>query len=352
MLKMKLSTVLLSSAALLVAGAAYAADLPAKKAAPAAAPTGCPAFGAGFFQIPGGDTCIKISGMVRYKGKALTSGVSRGAATITNDYAYDVNVETRQNTDMGTLTAYAGGFTGGNDPLFYINFAGFTAGLYDGLWDNSIGGINSGFYGPYDTGLMYQASVGSVTMSIAETAPVTNYGNTTVLPSRPDVQAQIKAILGSSKIEGTLVNHEADGSSSGTGQGYAAKARVDIGLDPATIKLYAAYASGATAYLTNSATTGITDASSDSSSLATGSNVGAGLAFAVSKVGTLYGWVNQTNISDASSNSYKATNVGVYYQHTVVPGLIVRPEFYQAQETKNSAATTTQGVYLRIQRDF
>jgi len=45
---MKLSTLLLSSAALVVAGSSYAADLPAKKGAPAKAATGCPAFGVAF----------------------------------------------------------------------------------------------------------------------------------------------------------------------------------------------------------------------------------------------------------------------------------------------------------------
>ena len=63
---MKITSLLLSSAAVLVAGSAFAADLPAKKAAPAAAVVACPAFGAGFFQLPGSDTCIQLSGFVRY----------------------------------------------------------------------------------------------------------------------------------------------------------------------------------------------------------------------------------------------------------------------------------------------
>ena len=63
---MKITSLLLSSAAVLVAGSAFAADLPAKKAAPAAAVVACPAFGAGFFQLPGSDTCIQFSGYVRY----------------------------------------------------------------------------------------------------------------------------------------------------------------------------------------------------------------------------------------------------------------------------------------------
>ena len=64
---MKLAkSLLLGTAATLVATAgAYAADLPSKKAAPVNYVKVCDAYGAGFFYIPGTDTCIKIGGRVR-----------------------------------------------------------------------------------------------------------------------------------------------------------------------------------------------------------------------------------------------------------------------------------------------
>ena len=59
-------SLLLGSAAALVAGAgAQAADLPARKAAPVEYVKVCDAYGAGFFYIPGTDTCIKVGGRVR-----------------------------------------------------------------------------------------------------------------------------------------------------------------------------------------------------------------------------------------------------------------------------------------------
>src|SRR5215217_6380479 len=59
-------SLLLGSAAALVAGAgAQAADLPARKAAPVEYVRVCDAYGAGFFFIPGTDTCIKVGGRVR-----------------------------------------------------------------------------------------------------------------------------------------------------------------------------------------------------------------------------------------------------------------------------------------------
>jgi len=59
-------SLLLGSAATLVAVAgAQAADLPSKKAAPATYVKVCDAYGAGFFFIPGTDTCVKVGGYVR-----------------------------------------------------------------------------------------------------------------------------------------------------------------------------------------------------------------------------------------------------------------------------------------------
>jgi len=59
-------SLLLGSAATLVAVAgAQAADLPSKKAAPATYVKVCDAYGAGFFNIPGTDTCLKVGGYVR-----------------------------------------------------------------------------------------------------------------------------------------------------------------------------------------------------------------------------------------------------------------------------------------------
>jgi hypothetical protein len=60
-------SLLLGSAAGIVAIAgASAADLPSKKAAPVNYVKICDAYGAGFFTIPGTDTCVKLGGRVRY----------------------------------------------------------------------------------------------------------------------------------------------------------------------------------------------------------------------------------------------------------------------------------------------
>ena len=54
-----------TGAALVSVAAAQAADLPVRKAAPVEYVRVCDAYGAGFFYIPGTDTCIRIGGRVR-----------------------------------------------------------------------------------------------------------------------------------------------------------------------------------------------------------------------------------------------------------------------------------------------
>lgn len=64
-MKLVKSLLLGSATAFVAAAGAQAADLPSRKAAPASYVKVCDAYGAGFFYIPGTDTCIKIGGRVR-----------------------------------------------------------------------------------------------------------------------------------------------------------------------------------------------------------------------------------------------------------------------------------------------
>src|SRR4029453_7561419 len=66
-------SMLLSSASMLVALSAQAADLPVK-AKPVEYVKICNLYGAGFYYIPGTDTCIKIGGYVRADYSYNTAG--------------------------------------------------------------------------------------------------------------------------------------------------------------------------------------------------------------------------------------------------------------------------------------
>ncbi|MGU3663854.1 porin [Methylobacterium sp. A49B] len=104
-----LKTLLLCGSAVLVSGvAAEAADLPTTKAAPIEYVRVCNAYGAGFFYIPGGDTCIRISGRARYDFLYQTSKVRTGAGGDLTGYLglLRINLDARTQTDYGTLRAF------------------------------------------------------------------------------------------------------------------------------------------------------------------------------------------------------------------------------------------------------
>ena len=72
-MKLLKSSLLGSAAAFAAVGAAHAADLPVKKAVPIEYVRVCSAYGAGFFYIPGTDTCLRLSGRARFEGGYMTS---------------------------------------------------------------------------------------------------------------------------------------------------------------------------------------------------------------------------------------------------------------------------------------
>ncbi len=127
-----------------VAGA-QAADLPSKKAAPVEYVRVCSQFGAGFFYIPGSDTCLKVSGRVRAdyiwgeafsRGSNVTTTRARGYLALDSYTATDwgpVRATTRVfvTRDSGRpASSNTAGTTDANVTLdwAYIQFAGITAG--------------------------------------------------------------------------------------------------------------------------------------------------------------------------------------------------------------------------------
>lgn len=123
---MNVKSILLGTAAALVASGAYAADLPGE-AAPAAVDyvKVCDAFGAGFFYIPGTDTCLDISGRFRggiaFSNSKKTKTLVSGTGTTDDPFVYSygggtevdftnaarVQFDARSATDLGTLRAFA-----------------------------------------------------------------------------------------------------------------------------------------------------------------------------------------------------------------------------------------------------
>lgn len=95
----------MATAAFAVVGSANAADLPSRKAAPVEYVRVCSAFGAGFFYIPGTDTCLRVGGRVRAE---YTFGERWNAAqdTYGTRARGRIYVDARNQTAYGTLRTF------------------------------------------------------------------------------------------------------------------------------------------------------------------------------------------------------------------------------------------------------
>ena len=156
-MKMVKSLLLGSAAGLVAVAGAQAADLPVK-AKPVEYVKICSIYGAGFFYIPGTDTCIKIGGWVRAEYGFQTGNSSvqynQGPAGQNNritspEYNWRArwvtSIDVRTQTEYGTLRAYSrAGFqtTTGESAQGriyaergFIQFAGFTFGKSQSYFD-------------------------------------------------------------------------------------------------------------------------------------------------------------------------------------------------------------------------
>ncbi len=108
-MKLVKSLLLGSAAGLTIVGGAQAADLPVKKAVPIEFVRVCGAYGAGFFYIPGTDTCLRVSGRARaeygYIGSDNRSVVGGGDLSGFTGLAR-FNLDARTQTGYGTLRAF------------------------------------------------------------------------------------------------------------------------------------------------------------------------------------------------------------------------------------------------------
>ncbi|MFC5422407.1 MAG: porin [Stutzerimonas stutzeri] len=98
-MKLVKSLLLGSAAGIAAVAGAQAADLPSRKAAPVEYVRVCSAYGAGFFYIPGTDTCLRVGGRVRAE---YTVGTRYGDL----QDAYGMRARGRLNVDARTATAY------------------------------------------------------------------------------------------------------------------------------------------------------------------------------------------------------------------------------------------------------
>ena len=173
---MKLKSLLLGSAAALVAfSGARAADAVIAEPEPVEYVRVCDAYGAGYFYLPGTETCLKIGGFVRYE-----INYSNVAVALPNKKTWDkttqanITFSAKSDTDYGMLEGFlemtgkqtnagvngtpsSSGF--GIDSA-YIALGGLKMGYFSSAFDGGIGGENDGLGGTTSNTIQYTFASG------------------------------------------------------------------------------------------------------------------------------------------------------------------------------------------------
>ena len=170
---MNIKSLLIGSAAALVAvSGARAADAVVAEPEAVEYVRVCDAYGAGFFYIPGTETCLKIGGYVRYdigfgdRNGLDTDGDGDGDA-FKKFSRFSLQVSTAAETEMGTLRTfvetrfnYAQGVSSNSLNFAFIELGGLRIGKDESAFTTFTGYagsvINDGIvpYGPFDTTLI------------------------------------------------------------------------------------------------------------------------------------------------------------------------------------------------------
>jgi Porin subfamily len=233
---MTIKSLLLGSAAVLVAvSGARAADAIVAEPEPVEYVRVCDAYGAGYFYIPGTETCIKFSGEVRvqYGFKHFHEDVADQTSLHEANVRARLRVDAKNETEYGTLASHfrmnAVSGEGGHDDQIskaegpgtvgamsvdqaLISLAGFRLGFSDDYWstNNGYGFYQARFDGPYgfSNGIFfdytYAANGFAVTVGIED-------GNASGESGAPDLYAGFNYSANNLTVAGTIYNDGSEG---------------------------------------------------------------------------------------------------------------------------------------------
>ncbi|MCP2126895.1 porin [Bradyrhizobium ottawaense] len=200
-MKLVKSLLLGSAAGLIAVGGAQAADLPVKAKAVEYVKI-CSLYGAGFYYIPGTDTCIKLGGYLRAEVALNTNSVFSGQLTgnngarnrLTNYYTMrareDLNIDTRTATEYGVVRTFfdgvfswttgnyqgTGSATGGTaySSTLALNTSGLSPALVGSSINGTDGATSGGSLGVYYAFIQFAGFTMGKAVSQFD-APWTNY---------------------------------------------------------------------------------------------------------------------------------------------------------------------------------
>jgi len=291
---MKIKSLLLGSAAVMIAvSGAQAADAIVIEAEPMEYVKVCDMYGAGFFYIPGTETCININGYVRstyihgeenykYSGKsyftdegdrASTFGSSRSKSsentsswTVRGRLNFDVRNETEYGTLRSELRLQGGDADASGDQNVaidraLIHLAGFRLGYSDTYWTTNHGygagspAINDGFYN-FDQAIFFDYTAKlmdgvSVTVGVQDS----NGGSTGA--SSPDLYVGMNATFGSLTVAATALRDDLGSIDDGDEWAYKVSAIMGLGDSGWQVGGWYMKDDGGTQYVTGYRSTGI-----------------------------------------------------------------------------------------------
>src|SRR5690606_30628539 len=385
---MNIKSLLIGSAAALVAvsGARAADAVVVAEPEPAEYVRICDVYGAGFYYIPGTETCLRVGGYVRVQlGFGDRAGhqdvLDKRTAVVDDELEYndtfswltraDVQLDARTETELGTLRSYiefhfdhvSDVILAGEDddelPLTtsgsgwaldhaYIQLGGLTIGYSDSLFesltgsagalviDDSIVGYTPGKSNyvayTFDAGNGFAATLG------LETGTGLDYIDSYV----PHV------VVGASYTQGWGAISGVVGYDSNFGE-WAGKLRADITInDQLSVWVMGGLASG----------------NDDIDELANHYNtwngdwaVWGGFDYRFSEKGTLYAQLSYTNGNDSALYTSDVFGAAVGVNYELVPGMLIRPEFAYASAKAHPAPGVSDrdhawGFNVRFQRSF
>jgi len=340
---------------ILTLGNAYAADaVVVAEPEPAEYVRVCDVFGAGFFYIPGTETCLRIGGYVRYDigiGENLGSDVDGDGLgdTYYKRARFALQTDARTQTDLGTLRAYAqinfDRDTGGSvwsylssptpsDQLYinhvYVELGGFTVGMTDSVFstftDYAGNVINDWLlgYGPFRTNQMSYTYTGTNGFA-ATVALEQGAGFYTINDYMPHVVAGASYTQGWGKLA-AVAGYDS------VNDVWAGKARIDLKASD-TVSLFAMVGYKSDKYLPNYyGNWGGSWAvwAGGSAKLADKANGNLQIAY------------------DGNKEFVAVANI----DYTVVPGFVVTPEIVYTKVGGVANGKQSLGGFLRFQRSF
>ena len=385
---MKLAkSLLLASAAGFAAFGAQAADLPSKKAAPVEYVKVCKTYGAGFFTIPGTETCVRFGGQLRSDVNWDERFNATGNKTTLN-YRARITMDARTQTEIGLVRTftqvsfangavatnnYAGSAHSGTDTYAFIQAGGFTGGQADSFFGYIPGTMvvsAPGRDAPQVGVFAYTLGDAKANFTLALQEPRGYTANTAGTP-HPDVVARANFVFGNMGAYASAALHANPlvGTAFDNRYGYA------LGLGVFATNFAGAgsrfdvagyYADGATAYLTNgavaantfdnNAAVAVVDRNATSGRTNTAWAVNGVATIPVSKDLNAIATAGYLSVNDRTGTSdYTRMYVGVGAQYTVARGLSVRPEVgYTWFDLRDSSRVDGGAALarLRVQRDF